>query len=100
MGRRPLERNVRLVSAVEGVENTQAPKPCWMFGCCMTDSLCRGMPLMIVVLNSDTPAQPGKVRLWSTAAEGQAARMSFDGSEFDMLPPRFLNHCMRHWSFA
>ena len=28
---------------------------------------------MIVVLNSDTPAQPGKVRLWSTAAEGQAA---------------------------
>ena len=61
------------MSAVEGVGSTQAPKPSWMFDRCMTDSLCRGMPLMIVVLNSDTPAQPGKVRLWSTAAEGQAA---------------------------
>ena len=82
------------------MENTQAPKPCWMFGRCMTDSLCRGMPLMIVVLDFATHAQPGNDTFLSTAAEGQAARMSFDGSEFDMLPPRFLNHCMRHWSFA
>ena len=100
MGRRPLERNVRLVSAVEGVENAQAPKPYWMFGRCMTDSLCRGMPLMIVVLDFATHAQLVDDAFLSTAAEGQAARMSFDGSEFDMLPPRFLNHCMRHWSFA
>ena len=75
MGRRPLERNVRLVSAVEGEENTQAPKPCWLFDRCMTDSLCRGMPLMIVVLDSATHAQLGHDTFGSTAAEGQAVRM-------------------------
>lgn len=73
MGRRPLERNVRLGSAVEGVENAQAPKPYWMFGRCMTDSLCRGMPLMIVVLDFATHAQPSHDTFLSTAAEGQAA---------------------------
>lgn len=49
-----------------------------MFDRCMTDSLCLGMLLMIVVLNSDTPAQFGNVRLRSTAAGGQAAHMSID----------------------
>ena len=73
MGRRPLERNVRLVSAVEGVDNTQTPKPCWMLDRCMTDSLCRGMSLMIVVLDFATHAHPGNFRFCSTAAEGQAA---------------------------
>ena len=57
------------------MENTQAPKPSEMFGRCMTDSLCRGMPLMIVVLNSATHTQPGHHLFCSTAAEGQAARL-------------------------
>jgi hypothetical protein len=60
------------------VENTQAPKPSKMFDRCMTDSLCRGMPLMIVVLESDTHAQPGHDGFRFTAAEGQAARMFID----------------------
>ena len=66
----------------------------------MTDSLCRGMPLMIVVLDSATHAQLGHDTFWSTAAEGQAARMPLDGTDVDMLPPTFLNHRMRYWSFA
>ena len=82
------------------MENTQAPKPCWMFDRCMTDSLCRGMPLMIVVLDFATHAQPGHDTFCSTAAEGQAARMPLDGTDVDMLPPTFLNHRMRYWSFA
>ena len=75
MGRRPLERTVRLVSAGEGVENTQISEPRRMLGCCMTDSLCRGMPLMIVFLDSATHAQLGHDTFGSTAAEGQAVRM-------------------------
>ena len=77
------------------MENTQAPKPCWMFDCCMTDSLCRGMPLMIVVLDFATHAQPGDVRFWSTAAEGQAARMFIGGGGVDRWPRLFLSHGLR-----
>mgnify|MGYP006180965023 CR=1 FL=1 len=69
-----MQRNVRLVSEAEGVEHTRTAKPLRMLGCCMTDSLCRGMPLMIVVLDSATHAQLGYDTFWSTAAEGQAAR--------------------------
>lgn len=55
------------------MENTQTPKPSRMFESCMTDSLCRGMRLMIVVLDFATHAQPGNDTFFSTAAEGQAA---------------------------
>lgn len=58
------------------------------------------MPLMIVVLDFATRAQPGHDNFWSTAAEGQAARMPLDHCEVNMLPRTFLNRRMRHWSFA
>jgi hypothetical protein len=83
------------VSAGEGVENTHISKLGSMFGRCMTDSLCRGMPLMIVVLDFATHAQPGHHIFCFTAAEGQAARMFIGGGGVDRWLRLFLSHGLR-----
>jgi len=77
------------------VENTQTPNPSRMFDRCMTDSLCRGMPLMIVVLDFATHAQPDHHIFCFTAAEGQAARMFIGSGGVDRWPRLFLSHGLR-----